>query len=161
MSQIEEMYSRIMNARAAVTEAWSLRETRSFQEWMEDKYPHFWDDTGTGGTYMNSGLYATHDEARQALWDNVLGGIYAEWEKAVQDSEDWIAIAEKALQAEYDRIHNIVMAEGTHRFGEVRSEFIQNIYSTKPLTTVEIYRMTNNALAKFVGGVKNDPRVRS
>ena len=46
------------------------------------------------------------------------------------------------------------MNDNTQKFGEAKYEFTQNIYSPKQLTTVEIYRQTNNQLSRFIGGVK-------
>lgn len=69
-----------------------------------------------------------------------------EYQKLQGVYETWVVWLRETMQELTDAVTN---SNRGPTVSEVRNEYIQNIYSTKPLSTLDVYRNTNKLLSKF------------
>lgn len=150
ISEIEAMYYDLERAKALY---FSTPGPMSWDKWLKENHPYYDEVFSSYWAAYNDGTPEGAAKAREEYAKNVIDPLYAQYEKYAIDAENKQGAAWQALMNTMDRIEKR-MHDGTQTFGEAKYEFTQNIYSPQQLTTVEIYRQTNNQLSRFIGGVK-------
>lgn len=146
LSEIERMFYSLQMASKAVEQAYLEKYDDTFDEYIQKNTDpammahmarRWYDEYGAG------------TKEYQEAWDKFLEPYQKRWQQLVDESANRIGTAEKQLEATQNWIHSQLADPNKQSFGEAKFQFTQNVYAPRQLNTVEIYRMTNNALSKY------------
>lgn len=146
LSEIERMFYALQAANMAVESAYLNKYDDSFDEYMRKNSDS---DMMAHMALEFKDRYGLQTKEYWDAWDKFLEPYQKRWQQLVDESAMRIGMAEQDYQRTRESIDKLLGDTSKQTFGEAKFQFTQNVYAPRQLNTVEIYRMTNNALSKY------------